>query len=75
MIALATVFIHPMVLNKWQEALMLLPLCLAISVVYKTTKSVSLREIPAASLVSWVTIVIGMYAVGAALLLLFSWAT
>ncbi len=65
--------LHPVTLGKTQEMLMLLPLCLAVSVVYKTTKCSNVSEIAVAALVSWVTIVIGMYAVGAALLLLYNW--
>ena len=55
--------------------LMLLPLCLAVSVVYKTTRCERLRDIPKAALVSWVTIVLGMYVVGIALLLVYELAT
>ena len=47
--------------------LILLPLCLAISLVYKTTKCPDVRQIPLATLVSWLTIVIAMFLVGAAL--------
>jgi hypothetical protein len=65
--------LHPVTLSRTQQMLMLLPLCLSISVVYKTTKCATLAEIPVAALVSWVTIVIGMYAVGAALLMLYHW--
>lgn len=66
--------LDPMSLSRWQEALMLLPLCLAVSVVYKTTKCATLREIPAAVAVSWITIVVGMYVVGIALLVVYEWA-
>lgn len=69
---LAGLFIHPIVLRDYH--FMLLPLCLAVSVVYKTTKCENVREIPLAVLASWVTIVVGMYAVGLALLLLYHWA-
>lgn len=62
---LATLFVNPIVLERHHW--MLLPLCLAVSLVYKTTKCPHPREIPLAVLVSWVTIVIGMYAVGIAL--------
>lgn len=62
---LATLFVNPMILQR--HHLMLLPLCLAVSIVYKTTKSENLRELPMAVLVSWITIVTGMYAVGIAL--------
>ncbi len=68
---LLAVLIHPVELTKFQQMLLLLPLCLTISVVYKTTKCDDVREIPLAALVSWITVVIGMYAVGGALLLLY----
>jgi len=68
---LATLFINPITFGRWQSILLLLPLCLAISVVYKTIKCDNIREIPLASVVSWVTIVVGMYAVGIALFVLY----
>ncbi len=68
---LATVMIHPIDVTRTQQMLLLLPLCLAVSVVYKTTKCATLREVPWAAVVSWVTIIVGMYAVGAGLLLLY----
>ena len=70
---LGTLFINPIVLGRWQQMLLLLPLCLCISVVYKTTKCKNVREIPLAAAVSWITIVIGMYVVGVVLLLLYEW--
>lgn len=72
---LLAVFLQPVVLARWQQMLMLLPLCLAVSVVYKTTRCERIREIPWAALVSWVTIVLGMYVVGIALLLVYELAT
>jgi hypothetical protein len=66
-------FIQPMTLSRWQQMILLLPLCLTIAVVYKTTKCENVRDIPMASLVSWITIVVGMYAVGAVLLVLYEW--
>ena len=71
---LGMLMIDPMDLARWQQALMLLPLCLAVSVVYKTTKCATVREIPAAVALSWVTIVIGMYVVGVVLLVLYEFA-
>lgn len=44
--------------------LLLLPLCLAVSVVYKATKLDDLRDLPRASFSSWVAVVVGMFAVG-----------
>lgn len=68
---LSTVFLHPLSLVGWQRMLLLLPLCLAIAVVYKTTRCKTTREIPLASLVLWITIVVGMYAVGIGLLIVY----
>jgi membrane-anchored protein YejM (alkaline phosphatase superfamily) len=68
-------FLQPVLLTRWQQMLMLLPLCLAVSVVYKTTRCERLRDIPKAALVSWVTIVIGMYVVGIALLVVYEVVT
>ncbi len=57
-------FITPVPLTGWQQLFLLLPLCLSVSVVYKTAKLENLREIPVASAITWVTIVMGMFAVG-----------
>lgn len=50
---------------------LLLPLSASIAIVYKTTRCETLREIPLAALALWITIVIGMYAVGVGIWLLF----
>ena len=63
-------FISPAPLTGIQHALLLLPLCLSISLVYKATHCERLSDLPKAVLGLWVTIVIGMYAVGLGL-----WAT
>lgn len=63
-------FITPVPLTGWQQLSLLLPLCLAVSIVYKLTKLESLREVPKAALITWVTIVVGMFAVGLGLFLL-----
>ena len=72
---LSTVFVHPIDVGGWQRGALLWPLCLAVSIVYKTTKCRNVRQIPLASLILWVTIVLGMYAVGVVLLILYSIAT
>ena len=54
----------PGVLAGWQRMLMLVPLCLGISIVYKTIKCQNLSEVPTASVVLCVAIVASMYAVG-----------
>lgn len=55
----------------WQHMLMLVPLCLSISVVYKTLRCERLSEIPVASVALCVTIVGSMYAVGVGVWLLY----
>jgi hypothetical protein len=51
---------------------MMLPLCLSIAVVYKTTRCERLRDVPIAAGILWVTILLGMAAVGVGLWSLFS---
>ena len=68
--SLATIFLNPLPLPGVLRTLSLLPLCLAIAIVYKTTRCARVREIPLASLILWVTIVAGMYAVGVGLLVM-----
>ena len=46
-----------------QRAALLLPICLSISVVYRTIKTPDLRDIPKTSLALWITIVVGMWVV------------
>lgn len=75
MSSLLAIFLTPVSLTRPAQLLMLLPLCLAVSLVYKTTKCENVREIPWATLVSWVTIVIGMFAVGVVLLIAYELAT
>ncbi len=61
--ALATLFLDPIPLTGFQRAALLLPICLSISVVYRTIKTPNLRDIPKTSLALWVTIVVGMWVV------------
>ena len=51
-------------INGVSRLLWMLPLCLSIAVVYKATRCNHMREVPVAALALWLTIVIGMYAVG-----------
>lgn len=69
---LAGILVHGIRLDGSGKFLWILPLCLAVAVVYKTTRYEELRKLPAAILVLWVTIVFGMYAVGVGLWALFS---
>jgi hypothetical protein len=68
---LLALFLHPARLVGWQCALLLLPLSLAIAIVYKTIKCAEVREIPLASFILWITIIVGMYAVGITLMILY----
>ncbi len=63
---LAQIYVSPFQ-HKW----LLLPLCLSISIVYKTLRCRHLRDVPLAALVLWITIVAGMYAVGIGLWLVY----
>ena len=64
-------FTAPGNLTGLQHMFMLGPLCMGISIVYKTLKCERLREVPLASLVLCVTIIVTMYAVGVGIWLLF----
>ena len=59
----ATLFLDPIPLSGIQRAALLLPICLSISVVYRTIKTPNLRDIPKTSLALWITIVVGMWVV------------
>jgi len=60
---LATMFIEAItVTGRWRMAL-IVPLCLAIAIVYKTIRCKKLSAIPRAVGPLWITILLGMYAV------------
>ena len=61
----------PITLTGAQRFWMLLPLCLSISIVYKTVRCHNLRDVPLAALALWGTVVAGMIGVGVGLWLLF----
>ena len=54
----------PIPLTGLQRLLLLIPLCLSISIVYKTTRCARLGDIPLATLALWLTIIGGMVGVG-----------
>lgn len=75
---LAFLFIHPLKLPPGGRLWMLLPLTLCIAAVYRATRARRARELPWATLVTFVQIVVGMaliavafYAVHQAVLRLF----
>jgi len=61
---LLAMFHSPVLLSGLQRMALILPLCLSICVVYKTIRCDRLHDVPLASLVLWVTMLAGMYAVG-----------
>ncbi len=64
---LAALFVTPIHLTGIGRLLLMLPLCLAISIVYKATRCDRLGEIPREVASLWITIVIGMFSVGVGL--------
>ena len=65
--ALAGLFVTGIELAGWQRMALMLPLCLSIAIVYKTIRCENMRDMPAAAAGLWITIVLGMYAVGVGL--------
>ena len=72
---LALVFRDAIALSGVGRMLLILPLCLAIAVVYKTLHCNNLARVPRASVALCITIVVGMYSVGVALWLAFMLGT
>jgi len=70
-VALAALFTTTVELTGTLHLLLMLPLCLSVAVIYKTTRLADLRDVPVAAAVLWITIVIGMCAVGLGLWVLF----
>ncbi len=64
---IAQFFVTPIALGGLQKAVLILPICLSIAIVYKVTRLENLRHMIRAVLNLWVTIVVGMYAVGVGL--------
>lgn len=68
---LAMLFVDPMRFGSGTRFALLLPLAASVSVVYKTIRVDSIRTLPRAALILWVTILLGMLAVGVGLLIAF----
>ena len=64
---LAQLFVTPVALSGVQKLLLMFPLCLSIAIVYKTTRCERVQELPRAVLGLWITIIVGMFSVGAGL--------
>ncbi len=70
---LATLFINGIAdPSGMVRQLLMPPLCLMIAVVYKTIRCSNVRDIPMASVVLCITIMVGMYVVGLGLWALFT---
>ena len=67
MAAVAQLFVTPVALTGVGKLLLMFPLCLSIAIVYKATRCERLQELPRAVLSLWITIVVGMFSVGAGL--------
>ncbi|MDO8630746.1 MAG: hypothetical protein Q7R41_09650 [Phycisphaerales bacterium] len=65
-------FMTGMELSRFPRFLLMLPLCLSVAVIYKSTRMDNMREVPTAAAILWVTIVLGMVAVGVGLWAVFS---
>jgi hypothetical protein len=59
-------------LSGTQRLILMLPLCLSVAIIYKTTRLENMRDVPGAAAVLWVTIVLSMCAVGVGLWAIFS---
>lgn len=68
---LSGLFVQPITITGAGRLLMLLPLTLGISIVYKTMRCERLEHIPAASLVLTIMIVVVMGLIGLGLLLFY----
>ena len=64
---LALIFRDSMIIGGTERFLLIFPLCLAIAVVYKATRVEDLSKLVHAVVPLWLTIVAGMYLVGACL--------
>jgi len=68
----AGIFTSAMALSGPQRLVLMLPLCMSIALVYKTTRCEKMSDVPVATLVLWITIMLGMAAVGVGLWAVFS---
>lgn len=63
----AALFVDALPVSGHGRIALILPLCLAIAIVYKTLRMEDMRKAPMAVLPLWITIVVGMYVTGVAL--------
>ena len=65
--SMAQFLVTPVALSGTGKLLLMFPLCLSIAIIYKTTRCERVHELPRAVFGLWVTIVVGMFSVGAGL--------
>jgi len=70
-VALASLFVTAIELTGNQRLVLMWPLCLAVAIVYKTTRTEALSSVPKTAVVLWATIIFGMYVVGIVLWAIF----
>ncbi|MEK6797628.1 MAG: hypothetical protein AABZ12_01540 [Planctomycetota bacterium] len=71
-VALLGLFTSPLALNGPTRLVLMLPLCLSIAIVYKAMRLEDIAALPRAAFGLFVTIVVGMCAVGLGLWAVFS---
>lgn len=69
----AWIFFDAWELSGRMRLLLLLPLCLAIAIVYKATRLERLEDLYRAVPPLWLTMVVGMYGIGVLLYVLYQW--
>ena len=68
---IASLFVTPIPITGIGRLTMLIPLCLSISVVYKTMRCERLSQVPLAAVILCITILFVMGLIGVVLLLVF----
>jgi len=63
---LGLLFVHPLELPSGARLWMLLPLVACVATVYRATRARSARELPRATIITFIQIVVGMVAIAAA---------
>ena len=67
---IATLFVNPMLISTDNILWLLIPLCIAVAIVYKTVRTESLRRLPLEILILIVLMVLGLVSLGVSLTLI-----
>ena len=68
---IATLFVHPVTLPYWSQLPLLLPLCLAAAIVYKTIRTEDVAKLPREAGLLMLYIVLGLIAAAIGLWVVF----